>query len=46
MTGIKNDLGVTDGTDFDTRAGGGLRHGEGRSRVGREGWEEGENKGA
>ena len=44
MTGIKNDLGVTDGTDFNTRAGGGLRHG--RRRLGGGGWEEGENKGA
>jgi hypothetical protein len=33
MTGIKNDLSVLDGTDLDTRAGGGLRHG--RRRAGR-----------
>jgi hypothetical protein len=33
MTGIKNDLSVMDGTDFNTRAGGGLRHG--RRRMGR-----------
>lgn len=32
VTGIKNDLGVIDGTDLNTRAGGGLRHG--RRRVG------------
>ena len=38
VTGIKNDLGVVDGTDFDTGAGGGLRHGRGR------GEEEGEER--
>jgi len=27
MTGIKNELSVMDGTDFNTGAGGGLRHG-------------------
>ena len=36
MTGVKNELGVMDGTDFDTGAGGGLRHGGlGRRRRGR-----------
>jgi len=36
MTGIKNDLGVMDGTDFNADAGGGLRHGRrSRRRVGR-----------
>lgn len=30
VTGIKNDLGVMDGTDLNTRAGGGLRHGRRR----------------
>ena len=34
MAGIENDLGVMDGTDFNTGAGGGLRHG-GRQRRGR-----------
>jgi len=38
MTGIKNDLCVMDGTDFNTGAGGGLRHGRrgdgGREREG------------
>ena len=40
MTGIKNELGVMDGTDFNTRAGGGLRHG----RRGGETEEEEENE--
>ena len=44
MTGVENDLGVTNGTDFDSRASRGLGHGGGR--VWREGGEEGENKGA
>jgi hypothetical protein len=37
MTGIKNDLGVMDGTDLNTRAGGGLRHGRRRARRRRRG---------
>lgn len=32
MTGVKNDLGVMDGTDLNTRASGGLRHGRRRAR--------------
>ena len=34
VTGIKNDLGVMDGTDLDTGAGGGLRHGRRRTEEG------------
>ena len=40
MTGVKNDLGVMDGTDFNARASGGLRHGrremEGETEEGKE----------
>lgn len=39
MTGIKNDLCVMDGTDFNTGAGGGLRHGrrgDGETEEGKE----------
>ena len=35
MTGIKDDLGIMDGTDLNTSAGGGLRHGRRGRRGGR-----------
>ena len=46
MTGVKNDLGVMDGTDFNTGAGWGLRHGEEpeREKGGRGERKKGKNK--